>query len=294
MSAAAAPGHPKQGVAPSGGSAAHAVASVGASGPAPGRPQASLHRSAKHEGTPMSHSSQPTLHIDGRVATITLRRPAEHNRIDPDDPKVILRLLEEVEAESGVAVLVVTGEGNRTFCSGYTLTQISSRLDRSFEDMLDRIEAVKVPTLCLMNGSAYGGGTDLAMSCDFRIGVQGIRMFMPAAKFGLHYYPGGLRRFVTRLGPGPTKKIFLTGQTLQADEMLRIGFLTELVDPAEVSRTVQSYVEAIAQCEPGAVASMKRHIDQLAQGTWSEEIGRHAYERSLRSKATALRLATLK
>lgn len=242
----------------------------------------------------MNHSSPPSLHIDGRVATITLRRPAEHNRIDPDDPKVILGLLKEVEAESAVAVLVVTGEGKRTFCSGYTLAQIGSHLDRSFEDMLDCIEAVKVPTLCVMNGSAYGGGTDLAMSCDFRIGVQGIRMFMPAARFGLHYYPGGLRRFVTRLGPASTKKIFLTGQTLQADEMLRIGFLTELVDPAEIPRTVQSYVEAITQGEPAAVASMKLHIDQLARGTWSETSGRLAYERSLRSTETASRLAMLK
>jgi enoyl-CoA hydratase/carnithine racemase len=241
----------------------------------------------------MTLSSPPSLHIDGPVATITLRRPAEHNRIDPDDPKAILGLLEVVEGESGVDVLVITGEGNRTFCSGYTLAEIGSRLDRSFEDMLDRIEAVKVPTLCVMNGSAYGGGTDLAMCCDFRIGVQGIRMFMPAARFGLHYYPGGLRRFVTRLGPASTKKIFLTGQALQADEMLRIGFLTELVDPAEVFCTVQSYVEAIAQGEHEAVASMKLHIDQLAQGTWSEERGRLAYERSLRSSATASRLATL-
>ena len=242
----------------------------------------------------MSHSSAPSLRIEGSVATITLRRPAEHNRIDPDDPKLILGLLEQVEAEPGVAVLVITGEGDRTFCSGYTLAQIGSRLDRSFEDMLDRIEVVKVPTLCVMNGSAYGGGTDLAMSCDFRIGIPGIRMFMPAARFGLHYYPGGLRRFVARLGPTATKKIFLTGLTLQAEEMLRIGFLTDLVDPAEVSRTVQSYVDAITQCEPEAVASMKLHIDQLAQGTWSEESGRLAYERSLHSAETASRLATLK
>ena len=244
--------------------------------------------------TPVSHSSPPALRIDGPVATITLRRPAEHNRIDPDDPKVILGLLKQVEAASGVAALVLTGEGGRTFCSGYTLAQIGSRLDRSFEDMLDGIETVKVPTLCVLNGSAYGGGTDLAMSCDFRIGVHGIRMFMPAARFGLHYYPGGLRRFVTRLGPAATKKIFLTGQTLEADEMLRNGFLTELVAPAEISRTVQSYVDAIAQCETEAVASMKLHIDQLAQGTWSEESGRLAYERSLRSAETASRLATLK
>lgn len=242
----------------------------------------------------MSHSRPPTLDIDGPVATITLRRPAEHNRIDPDDPKIILDQLKEVGQAPGVAVLVITGEGQKTFCSGYTLAQIGERLDRSFEDMLDRVESMKVPTICALNGSAYGGGTDLAISCDFRIGVEGSRLFMPAAKFGLHYYPGGLRRFVTRLGPAPAKKIFLTGKTLHAAELLRIGFFTELVEPAQLGKAVQSYVDAITQCESGAVASMKRDIDRIALGTWTESSGRDAFESSLRSEAAASRLATLK
>jgi enoyl-CoA hydratase/carnithine racemase len=117
---------------------------------------------------------------------------------------------------------------------------------------------------------------------------------MPAAKFGLHYYPGGLRRFVTRLGPAATKKIFLTGQSLDADEMLRIGYLTDLVEPGALAEKVAAYVQAISQCEPDAVASMKRHIDALAHGSLSQDEGRAAYEASLRSPATAARLAALK
>jgi enoyl-CoA hydratase/carnithine racemase len=239
-------------------------------------------------------SGRPALQIEGSVATITLRRPGEHNRIDPDDPQVVLRHLEEIDKSREVGVLVVTGEGEKTFCSGYTLTQISSRLDRSFENMLDRLEQSKVPTICAMNGSAYGGGTDLAMCCDFRIGVQGSRIFMPAAKFGLHYYPGGLRRFVTRIGPTATKKIFLTAQSLSAEELLRIGYLTDLVAPDALKTKVQAYVDAIAQCERGAVNSMKQHIDALVLGTWSEAAGRAAYEESMVSPATLQRLANLK
>lgn len=242
----------------------------------------------------MMTSGRPALQIEGSVATITLRRPGEHNRIDPDDPQVVLRHLEEIDKSPEVAVLVITGEGEKTFCSGYTLTQISSRLDRSFENMLDHLEQSKVPTICAMNGSAYGGGTDLAMCCDFRIGVQGSRIFMPAAKFGLHYYPGGLRRFVTRIGPTATKKIFLTTQSLSAEELLRIGYLTDLVAPDALKTHVQAYVDAILQCEPEAVNSMKQHIDALALGTWSEVAGRAAYEDSLGSPATVQRLANLK
>ncbi|MBT2325006.1 enoyl-CoA hydratase/isomerase family protein [Variovorax paradoxus] len=241
----------------------------------------------------MMVSESPVLQIEGAVATLTLRRPEQHNRIDADDPGVISRHLEDIGQRPEVSVLVVTGSGQKTFCSGYTLGQIGSRLDRSFEDMLDRIEQLEIPTICAMNGSAYGGGTDLAMSCDFRIGVRGSRLFMPAAKFGLHYYPGGLRRFVTRLGPTAAKKIFLTAQTLDAEELLRIGYLTDLVEPEALNAKVQDYVGSILECERAAVRSMKQHIDQLALGAWSEPAGRAAYEGSLRSSATAERLAAL-
>ena len=68
-----------------------------------------------------------------------------------------------------------------------------------------------LPTICALNGGVYGGSTDMALSCDFRIGVEGITMFMPAARLGLHYYAGGMRRYVARLGLGAAKKLFLTG-----------------------------------------------------------------------------------
>lgn len=237
--------------------------------------------------------SAPTLHFDGDTATITLRRPSQHNRIDPDDPPLICRYIEQIKSQASLRLLVLTGEGEKTFCSGYTLGRIGTHLDRSFENMLDAIEAVDLPTLCLMNGSAYGGGTDLAMACDFRIGVKGCRLFMPAARFGLHYYPGGLRRFVTRLGPVATKKIFLTAATLGDEELLRLGFLTDLVDRADLGAVVDRYREDIRRCEPEAVRSMKHHIDSIATGTWSEDQGRAAYLASLGSAETVRRLAML-
>lgn len=241
----------------------------------------------------MSAGCAPTLDIEGDTATITLRRASQHNRIDPDDPPLVCRYVEQIGAQTSLRLLVLTGEGDKTFCSGYTLARIGTHLDRSFEDMLDALEAVEVPTLCLMNGSAYGGGTDLAMACDFRIGVRGCRLFMPAARFGLHYYPGGLRRFVTRLGPTAAKKIFLTAASLGDEELLRLGFLTELVDRRDLSATVDRYREDIRSCEPDAVRSMKHHIDGIAGGTWNEELGRAAYQGSLRSPETLRRLATL-
>jgi enoyl-CoA hydratase/carnithine racemase len=241
----------------------------------------------------MNGGCAPTLEIANATAVITLRRPGQHNRIDPDDPAVLLRHIDDIRSNPSVRLLVLTAEGKKTFCSGYTLGQIGARLNRSLEDMLDALESLEVPTLCALNGGAYGGGTDLALACDFRIGVRGCRLFMPAARFGLHYYPGGLRRFVTRLGCSAAKKIFLTGMTLDDEELLRIGFLTELVERDALQSRIAMYQDNIARCDVQAIRSMKRHINAISAGDWNEASGRAAYEASLRSEETGRRLAEL-
>ncbi|MES2538061.1 MAG: enoyl-CoA hydratase/isomerase family protein [Pseudomonadota bacterium] len=241
----------------------------------------------------VQESRFPQLDIAGSRATIKLARLEEHNRIDPSDIPHLMRLLDQVETNPEVRVLVLTGSGARTFSSGYTITAILTDLNRGFEDLLNRLENFSLPTVCALNGSVYGGGTDLAICCDFRIGVKGMRMFVPAARFGLHYYPGGIRRFTTRLGPGAAKKIFLTCLPLGDEEMLRIGFLTELVGVDQLSSTVDTYVQALTEAEQGVLASMKKHIDRLADGDTNEALGQHEYQASLRSSELANRLAKL-
>ena len=177
--------------------------------------------------------------------------PPEHNRIDPDDVAVIRSYLDNGKLYPAARALVFTGTGETTFSSGYTVDAIVGRLDRNFEELLDVIERFPLPTICALNGSVYGGATDLALCCDFRLGVRGSRMFMPAARFGLHYYPGGLRRAVAALGTAQAKRIFLTAQTIDADEMLRIGFLTELLDRRELPGRVDAYVAGAGRMRAG-------------------------------------------
>jgi enoyl-CoA hydratase/carnithine racemase len=240
-----------------------------------------------------SHLNAPQLNITGQRATITLSRPDEHNRIDPSDIPHLMRLLDEIEAHPSVRVLVITGSGLKTFSSGYTIAAILKELDSSFEALLDRLEQFALPTLCALNGSAYGGGTDLAMCCDFRIGVSGSRMFIPAARFGLHYYPGGIRRFTRQLGPSAAKKIFLTCLPIHDQEMLRIGFLNELVHPSELSSAVDRYVLALCESEKSVTQSMKQHIDSISAGNADALIGVNEYKKSLQSPELAGRLSAL-
>jgi enoyl-CoA hydratase/carnithine racemase len=235
----------------------------------------------------------PELTLNGPRAILTLRRPAEHNRIDPADLEIMQAQLASVAANPAIRVLVVTGLGDRTFSSGYTIQALQGQLDDRFERLLDTLETLPLPVICALNGSVYGGATDLALCCDFRIGVRGSRLLMPAAKIGLHYYPGGIRRYVTRLGLSAAKKLFLTAMPIDAEEMLRIGYLTELVDAANLDAEVNRYADALIANVPEVMASMKQFLIQTAEGNIDLAAQRAAYHASLKSKELAERIAAL-
>lgn len=241
----------------------------------------------------MNHEGFPQLQIEGPRATIRFCRPSEANRIDPSDLAVLKEHLQRIVADANVRVLVVTGTGNKTFSSGYTIHAIREQLDDRFESVLDTLETLPFPVVCALNGSVYGGAIDLGLCCDFRIGVDGMRMLMPAAKFGLHYYPGGIRRYVTRLGLSAAKKLFLTAQPVDAEEMLRIGFLTELVAPELLDDVVSRYANAIVECESNTLKSMKLFLNQVAEGRIDVAAQRIAYERSLKSEELQRRLGAI-
>lgn len=248
--------------------------------------------------TPIAgHPGAPLLQRAGNVVRITLNRPAEHNRIDPADVDALLPLLAGMH-QSPPRALVLAGTGERTFSSGYTLSAIVEELDSRFERMLDLVETLPCPTIAAIGGGVYGGATDLALCCDLRIGVPGIRMFVPAARFGLHYYPGGLRRYVTRLGLSAASRLMLTATTIDADEMLRIGFLGEIVERAALEDRIEARLAEIDQTEPKVVAQMKAHLIALAQRRADEPEAialqasmARATEESLRSPELRARLA---
>src|SRR5258708_2848423 len=198
------------------------------------------------------------------VCTIRLDREEQHNRIDPADLDALRATLLDIANDSSVIALVVTGTGTTSFSSGYTLSALANgEMDGSFEAFLNGLEALPMTTICALNGSVYGGATDLALCCDIRIGVEGSRMFMPAARIGLHYYPDGMRRYVRELGLMHAKRLFLTGMTIDAADMLRIGFLTELAPADKLAERTALYIDALKTCEPGVVRSMKRQLQPI-------------------------------
>jgi enoyl-CoA hydratase/carnithine racemase len=246
-----------------------------------------------------SHSA-PTLATDGARATIRLNRPAEHNRLDPGDLNALRTQLQRIESDAGIRVVVLTGTGAKSFCSGYTISALqdmkihSGPDDATLEQVIDQFENLRVPTICSLNGSVYGGGVDLALACDFRIGVTGTRMIMPAARIGLHYYASGMRRYVERLGLAASKKLFLIGKPMECDEMLRVGFLDELVEPDALQGCTDALARIIEGNAPQALAGMKRHLNLISQGKYDPAGITAGHQKSLRSAELSEGLAALK
>jgi enoyl-CoA hydratase len=219
-------------------------------------------------------STTPVVTIaDGR-ATIRLNRPREHNRLEPDDLAVLRETFTRIDHDPSVRVLVLTGTG-KSFSSGYHIGALVERhADKlrppedndTFERVVNRLAELRVPTIAALQGSVYGGATDLALACDFRIGVAGMRMLMPAARLGIVYYPSGIERYVSRLGVAAAKRLFLLAEPIMAEAMLEIGYLDEIVDPEALDARVDALVAALAANAPLAIAGLKRAIDEAALG----------------------------
>jgi enoyl-CoA hydratase/carnithine racemase len=150
--------------------------------------------------------------------------------------------------------------------------------------VVNRLEALRVPTIAALQGSVYGGATDLALACDFRIGVEGMRMLMPAARLGIIYYPAGIERYVSRLGVAAAKRLFLTAEPIEAEEMRRIGYLDEIVPADALQARVDALVATLAANAPLALAGLKRAINETAAGRLDRDALAEARARSSASE----------
>jgi len=236
----------------------------------------------------------PVLTTDGPLATIRLNRPRHLNRLQAEDLDVLLQLFDRIEADPAIRVMVLTGTG-RAFSAGYDLGSIAERATgdqdqtagTAFEIVVNRLEDLSVPTICALNGGVYGGSTDLALACDFRIGVETAEMFMPAARLGLHYYKSGIRRYVSRLGIDNAKRLFLTAEKIDAPQMLRIGYLTAMVPADALDEAVLRLARTLAANAPMAVRGMKRTINEIAREDLDETAADRRHRDSMRGAEIA-------
>ena len=148
----------------------------------------------------------------------------------------------------------------------HTLNHLRSRMQ-----VMSRLLRLDVDgpraTICALNGSAHGGGADLALACDFRIGVAGMSVLVPAARLGVFYNVSGLRRMIARLGPGPARRLLLACEEIDASELLRVGFLDYLVSREVLAERTRRLADDLAGLASRAVQGMKRALAQISRGT---------------------------
>ena len=217
--------------------------------------------------------STPIVRIDGPIATIVLNRPAQRNALHDADLHALLEAFARLDADTSVRVVVLAantaGQSRPVFCAGYNLGGFDEggRDPGLFERVPDALEAMRPVTICALRGSVYGGATDLVLACDLRVGLAGTEFRMPAAALGLHYYPGGLRRYVTRLGPDLAKRAFLTARALPVEALAAAGAFDAMApDAGGFDRALEALAATVAGLAPLAAQSTKRSLNEIAQG----------------------------
>jgi len=219
-----------------------------------------------------ANASTPLLSIEGGVATITLNRPAHRNRLQDEDLHTLLAHFGRIEADASLRVVVLrantAGQPKPVFCAGYDLGGFDEPgKDASlFERMTDAYAELSPVTVCALNGSVYGGATDLFISSDLRLALEGVEMRMPATALGLHYYANGLQRYVTRMGLAFTERAFLTGRPFTAQRLWDTGCLEDVLPAAEFEAGLSALVRDVAALAPLAARAVKQSLRELATG----------------------------
>jgi enoyl-CoA hydratase/carnithine racemase len=204
----------------------------------------------------------------GHVARIQLNKPDTHNALGKAELNGIREALRSAATDDQVRVLVLTGAGQKTFCAGASLEELRSGQisEELFQKTAEELHRLAFPTICALNGSVYGAGVELALSCDFRLGVEGSSMRVPAAAIGICYPLSGISRIVEHLGVNLAKRVLVASETFDAEALLEIGFLDHLLLPSQLQEETRKLANHIAELAPLAVRSMKEILMQVSTG----------------------------
>ena len=237
------------------------------------------------------------------VGLLLLNSPKTKNALKSDDMLLIRNILRR-EAKSDIYALIIAGEGN-VFCSGADFSDLISIIGKNRKDhnlqkndmskLCDSIQNFPLPTLCALNGSAYGGGVEIACACDFRISVPNIEVMVPPAKIGIHYHPVGIKRFLNILGTSITKRLLLTATKISATELRDVGFFDQIINDGEnVIEKAHRFIEQCKDLSSEAVEGMKLSINDIVMDTIDKKTMNLRIEKALKSQYLEQRLKLIK
>lgn len=196
--------------------------------------------------------------------TITINRPEARNAVNRDVCLGVGNALTQADENPGIRAIVLTGAGGKSFCAGADLKAIArgedivpaGREEWGFAGWVGH--PVATPTICAVNGTALGGGTELALASDLVVAADSALFGLPEVKRGLMAAAGGAFRLADRIPRAVAMELLLTGEAISADRALQLGLINR-VDPAsDVLSEAQALAEQIAANAPLAVQATKR------------------------------------
>jgi len=186
----------------------------------------------------------------------------------------LTRLADEVDTDEGVRVLVLTGGVEGIFITHYDVGELATTSDAAREresigaggdlhgmhKLLLKLQDLRVPVIAAINGTAMGGGCELALACDFRYMARGGQIGLPEVRVGILPGAGGTQRMTRLLGIARATELMLLGNTVDADAAERVGLVHRAVDPADLMPQVLALAAELADRPPLSVALIKQCI----------------------------------
>lgn len=202
--------------------------------------------------------------VDGYVATITLNRPAKLNAVTPEMADAIVSHVEACNRDDGVRCVIVTGAGDRSFCAGSDIRELDSYETpwafRNRPDYCDAIRRLLKPTIAAVNGYAFGGGLETAMSCDIRLASDNAQFAAPEIKLGW-IGGGGMATFLAHsIGPSNAAMMIMTGDPIPAVQAMNWGLVSEVTSQADLLPRARTLAETIASRAPIAAETAKLNL----------------------------------
>src|SRR3954451_6934658 len=193
------------------------------------------------------------------VALLTLDNPDLRNAMSDEMTSSWVAAVAELAADRSLRAVVVTGEGS-AFCSGGNTSWIASEPDASVDRLRGRmlpfyrswlsVRSLEVPTIAAVNGAAIGAGLCLALACDLRYAAAGAKLGVPFVRLGMHAGMGGTHLLAEAVGAAHARDLLLTGRVVDADEALRLGLVSRVLDPARFLDDVLEIATGVAASAP--------------------------------------------
>ncbi len=222
------------------------------------------------------------VEVDGAVAVVTIARPEKLNSVTPEMSAALERVAAWANGTDDIRVVVLTGAGDRAFCAGSdirTLDTYATPWDfRNRRDYCDALRDLRKPVIAAINGYAFGGGLETALTCDIRIASSSASFAAPEIKLGWIGGGGMSALLAHSIGASNAALMLMTGDPIDAERALAWGLVSEVVEPARLLPRARELAAVIASRPPIAAETAKANLTAAFNLPLAQAV---AYEREL-------------